>query len=225
LIQRVETGVAGFDQLIEQGFPKDSVILIAGSPGAGKTTFAAQFLLTGAQNAYERGVYVCFAETKTTLIKNLQRFGWDFQALESQGKVAILDLTTTEEPGIQANLNTILETIRKLEAKRLVIDSFTAFSMAISQPANIRFLIHLLYKFLQRIGCTTIVITDVPWGTQRIGSGVEEFIADGIILMESYFDGNGELKRRMRILKMRATDHSRMTHEYEITPDGIRIHV
>ena len=223
MIPRVPTGISGFDALIENGIPLESLILVAGSPGAGKTTIAAQFIFEGAVRFSEKGLYVCFAETRDSLIRNLLRFGWDFEGLERERKIGILDLSTTKEPGIQSNLNLILDKISDLGAKRLVIDSFTAFSMALSEPTDVRFLIHLLYRFLQRVGCTTLMISDTPWGSQKIGSGVEEFIADGIILMQTQFDKKGNLRRTLSILKMRSTDHSKRTHEYDITEDGISI--
>ncbi len=223
MIPRVATGIQGFDELVENGFPSESVILLAGNPGAGKTTYAAQFLYEGATKLGERGVYVCFAETKRAFIRNMMSLGWDFERLEIEGRIAILDLSTTKEPGIQSNLDAILDKVSSMRAKRLVIDSFTAMSMAMREPIDIRYLLHLLYKFLQRIGCTTIVVSDTPWGSERIGSGVEEFIADGIILMQTYFDDGNNLKRRMRILKMRSTNHSKRTHEYEITSEGVVI--
>ncbi|MEM2112043.1 MAG: ATPase domain-containing protein [Candidatus Bathyarchaeia archaeon] len=221
-VRRVRTGIDGLDELIEDGFPADSIILVAGTPGAGKTTFAAQFLLQGAMIS-EKGLYVSFAETKNILLRNLLRFGWDFAELERKGQVAVLDLSTTKESGIQGNLNLILDRLTEIGAKRLAIDSFSAFSMALKEPADIRFLMHLLYRFLQKMGCTTVVISDTRWGSQLIGSGVEEFIADGIILLQTHFDENGRLRRMCRILKMRSTNHSMMTHEYEISCSGIRI--
>ncbi len=224
MTQRVVTGIRGFDELIENGFPVESVILLAGGPGAGKTTLAAQFLYEGATKLGERGVYVCFAETKRAFLRNMLRFGWDFERLEKEGRITILDLSTTKEPGIQGNLDAILEKITSMKAKRLVIDSFTAMSMAMMEPIDIRYLLHMLYRFLQKIGCTTVMISDTPWGSQKIGSGVEEFIADGIILMHARFGEGGQLKRELRILKMRSTDHSKKAHEYEITPEGVMIH-
>jgi circadian clock protein KaiC len=223
MIERVSTGIEGFDELVENGLPKESIVLVAGSPGAGKTTFAAQFLYEGATKSSEKGIYVCFAETKESLIRNLQRFGWDFGKLERTGQIFILDLSTTKEPGIQSNLNLILDKINDIGAKRLVIDSFSAFSMALTEQSDIRFLIHLLYRFLQKIGCTTIMISDTPWGSQQIGSGVEEFIADGVILMHTKFDEKGDLKRTLSIIKMRSTNHSSRTHEYIISSKGIQI--
>ncbi|UCH01943.1 MAG: AAA family ATPase [Candidatus Bathyarchaeota archaeon] len=222
MTERVPTGIEGFDDLIEKGLPIEGVFLVAGSPGAGKTTFAAQFIYEGATRFAEKGIYVCFAENRDSLLRNLDRFGWNFNKLEIEGYISILDLFTTKEPGIQSNLNLILEKINEVGAKRLVIDSFTAFSMALTEPADVRFLIHLLYRFLKKIGCTTVMISDMPWGSQRIGLGVEEFIVDGIILMQTKFDDEGMLRRSLRIIKMRSTHHSKQTYEYDITDNGIQ---
>ncbi len=217
------TGITGFDELVETGFPTESLILVAGQPGAGKTTFSSQFLYEGATKHGEKGIYVCFAETKKSLLRSMLRFGWDFDRLEIEKRCTILDLSTSKEAGIQNNLDSILKEVTALNAKRLVIDSFTAMSMAMKEDIDIRYLVHLLYKFLQNIGCTTIMISDTPWASKRIGSGIEEFIADGIILMRTYYNEAGELNRKMRIIKMRSTNHSLKTHKYDITPKGISI--
>lgn len=223
MFSRIPTGISGFDELIENGFPSESIILLAGNAGAGKTTFATQFLYEGAVKHGQHGLYVCFAETKDSLTRSMLRFGWDLAQLERNELIKILDLSTTKEPGIQSNLNIMLEKISEMNVRRLVIDSFTAFSMALTEPADIRFLIHLLYRFLQKFGCTTIMISDSPWGSPKIGSGVEEFIADGIILLQGSFNEDGILRRTLRILKMRSTDHSKQTHEYIITKGGLSI--
>jgi circadian clock protein KaiC len=222
-MERVPTGNAELDALIEGGFPKDGLILIAGYPGSGKSTLAAQYIYDGATKYGEKGVYVCFSETKRSLQKIWKRFGWDFEKLEFEGKVSILDLTTIKESGLQNSINTVFEKVNLLKANRLVIDSFTAMALTLREPSDIRFLLHLIYKFVQEIKCTTIIIADTQWGTQKIGSGMEEFIADGIMLMQSYFNENGELKRRLRILKLRGTRHTQETHYYEISDSGIRI--
>lgn len=223
MVQRTPTGVKGFDELIENGFPSESLILVAGGPGAGKTTFSAQFIYEGVTRFGERGVYVSFAETRKSFLRSMLRFGWDFERLEAEGRFALLDLSTAKEMEIQNNLDAILREVTRIKARRLVIDSFTAMSMALREAIDIRYLVHLLYRFLQKIGCTTILISDTPWGSQKIGSGVEEFIADGIILMRTYFDNDGRLNRELRILKMRSTNHIKKTVRYDITDEGIII--
>lgn len=221
--QRAATGITGFDELIEGGLPSESLVLIAGEPGAGKSTFSAQFLYEGTTRFGEKGVYVCFAETKKSFIRSMLRFGWDFERLEIEKRCIILDLSTSKEAGIQSNLDDMLREVTTMKAQRLVIDSFTAMSMALREAIDIRYLVHLLYKFLQNIGCTTIMIADTPWGSKKIGSGIEEFIADGIILMQTDFNKSGELNRTLRIPKMRSTNHSMKTHKYEIADHGVVI--
>jgi len=223
IIQRIPTGIPKFDELIEGGFPNNSMILLVGYPGAGKTTFSAQFLYNGATRHSARGVYVCFAETKETFLRNMLRFGWDFERLEKEGRIAILDLSVTREAGLQKNLDTIMETMTSINASRLVIDSFSAISMGLKEPIDIRVMIHLLYRFLKKANCVSILILDQPWGSPALGEGISEFLADGILHLETYFDENEVFRRRLRILKMRGTNHSKMPHEYDITSQGFVI--
>lgn len=223
IIQRVPTGISKFDEMIEGGFPENSMILLVGYPGAGKTTFSAQFIYNGATRHRAKGVYVCFAETKETFLKNMMRFGWDFERLEKDGRVAILDLSVTRESGLQKNLDTIMETMTSLNASRLVIDSFSAISMGLKEPIDIRVMIHLLYRFLKKAKCISILIIDQPWGSTSLDEGISEFLADGIIHFETYFDENEILRRKFRILKMRGTNHTKTPHEYDITSNGFII--
>jgi len=222
-IQRIPTGIPKLDELIEGGFPSDSMILLVGYPGAGKTTFSGQFIYNGAAKYGAKGVYACFCETKETFIRNMLRFGWDFERLEKERQITILDLAVTREAGLQTNLNTIMESMTTLNASRLVIDSFSAISMALKEAIDIRVMIHLLYKFLKKANCVSILVLDQPWGSTSIGQGISEFLADGIIYLETYFDEENKFRRRLRILKMRGTNHTKVPHEYDITDEGFVI--
>ncbi len=223
MIQRIPTGIPKFDELIEGGFPNNSMILLVGYPGAGKTTFSAQFIYNGAMKNRAKGVYVCFAETKDTFLRNMLRFGWDFERLEQEGRIAILDLSVTREVGLQKNLDLIMETMTTLNASRLVLDSFTAISMGFKDSIDIRVMIHLLYKFLKKTNCISILILDQPWGTFSMGEGISEFVADGIIYLETFFDENEMLSRRLKILKMRGTNHTKLPYSYDINSNGFSL--
>ncbi len=220
---RVPTGIPKFDDLIEGGFPNNSMILLVGYPGAGKTTFSAQFLYNGAVKYRSKGVYVCFAETKDTFLRNMLRFGWDFERLEQEGQIAILDLSVTRETGLQKNLDLIMETMTSMNASRLVIDSFTAITMGFKESIDVRVMTHLLYKFLKKANCLSILIIDQPWGTFSMGEGISEFLADGIIYLETYFDKNHMLCRRLNVLKMRGTNHAKLPYPYDIDANGFFI--
>ena len=199
------------------------MILLVGYPGAGKSTFAGQFIYNSASRYGTKCVYACFSETKETFFRNMLRFGWDFERLERERRVSILDLAVTREAGIQANLNTMMETMNSFNASILVIDSFTAISMALKESIDARIMVHLFYRFLKKIHCTSIFITDKPWGSTSIGEGVTEFLADAIIHLETYFDESEAFRRRLRILKMRGTNHTKTPHEYDITNRGFVI--
>ena len=220
LSDRVSTGNVEFDKLIGGGFPKNSVILLAGSPGAGKTAFSASFIYHGAVNHREPGVYVCFNESKDRFLRDMKKFGMDFETLIEGGKVSVLDLSLVTEVDVQSALNQILEAITTLGAKRLVIDSITSLFAGLKSELEKRHILRLLYRLVQKTGCTTIIIAEMPWGSSCIGSGIEEFIADGIILMESRYN-NETLERHIRVLKMRGTGHTLKTHKYTIDKESV----
>jgi circadian clock protein KaiC len=222
MIEKVSTGNSKLDELLEGGFPKRSLILLAGGPGAGKTILSAKFIYEGAING-EPGVYVCFAENKETFMRSMEAFGMDFRTLMEENRVAVMDLSVGTEIDIQRCLDQVLEKVTSMRAKRLVIDSITAMSVGLQSELDKRHLVHLLYNLIHKSGCTTVMITDMPWGSDRIGGGLEEFIADGIILMRSYFNGEGSLQRHLQVLKMRGVSHTKKTHEYVISSDGIEI--
>jgi len=222
---RVPTGSKELDSLIEGGFLQNSTILLTGCPGSGKTILSAKFIYEGAVKYGEPGVYVCLAESKRMFMKEMLEFGLDFEALIRKNQISILDLSIAAEIDIQSSLNRIISEITNLRAKRLVIDSITALFMGLKDNLEKRHLIRLIYKLIQKSGCTTIMIVDRPWGSDRIGNGIEEFIADGIILMQNYYDEKGNLRRQIRILKMRATNHALGTYEYSIGKRGVEIKV
>ena len=213
--ERVSSGNVEFDKLIEGGFPRGSLILLAGSPGAGKTVFSANFIHKGVVDHGEPGVYVCLGESRERFLRDMKRFGMDFEPLIRKGKVAVLDFSLVTDVDIQSALNQVLETIIAMGARRLVIDSLTGILAGVKSELEKRHILRLLYRLVQKTGCTTIVIVDMPWGSSKIGSGVEEFIADGIILMESEYR-EGVLERRIKVLKMRGSSHTLRVYKYKI---------
>ena len=205
MVERVKTGIDGLDEVIEGGFPRGSLILLAGNP-TGKTVFSAQFLAKGAE-LNEPGVYVSFAESKEAFMANLSRhLGVDFKRLEVDGKFKFLDFTAMKEEGISAILETILSEVQALKARRLVIDSFSAMAQAFKEPIEVRIVINVvLGKIVRQMDCTTVMIEEVPIGESRIGFGMEEFVADGVVALRA-----GELEGRtfrvLGLIKLRGTE-------------------
>ena len=222
LSKRVPTGIDGLDTLIEGGFLRGDVILLAGGTGSGKTIFSTQFIYNGATQYGEKGVYATFEEDAKTLKRNMLRFGFDLEKLEQEGVIKVLDLETLKGGGLSANIEFILSTLNQIDGKRLVIDSLTAFLSGCTENLEYRMLMHLIYKMLKTRGYTTIMTCSVPKGAKTLGLGIEEFIADSVIFLENTIDSL-ELKTRFLMHKMRGTDHSKKYHNVIITDKGLQI--
>jgi len=216
LKDRVPFGIAELDNLIEGGLPRGGLIIVAGSPGAGKTILSAQFIYNGATIYKEKGVYVCLSEDKEHFKINMLGLGWDFAKLENEGMIKIVELPIMSRIKVEDMINLIIEEAKKFKANRLVVDSLSALNLALGSRAEVRTVINLLARMLKNTGCTTIMITESPWGTTGIGMGIEEFVADGIILLESIIVGN-RIDRRLIILKMRATSHDTRYYRLNIS--------
>jgi circadian clock protein KaiC len=207
LSDRVPTGITGLDDMIEGGFPRGSLILLAGSPGSGKTIASAHYLYHGAKNLDENVVYVSFAERRDFFLNNMEKFGLDFEKLENQDKFKFLDLMTTGETAISSTLDVIMREVLAIKAKRLAVDSFTAMAQAFKRKIDARIVLHVLDKLMRQTDCTTLLLVELPIGSRNIGLGFEEFVADGIILFETMKEQEG-IRKRAVVLKMRGTNHN-----------------
>lgn len=211
-IERVATGIKGLDPLIRGGFPKWSTILVSGTPGTGKTILSLQFLVNGAIESKEKGLYVSLEEDVGRIKKYIQNvFGWPLEKLEKQKKLL---LVKSDIYDFEKFKSLIEENVEKMGIQRIVIDPITVISLFFERPLEIRRSLLDLDKMLKRLNCTTLITCEVPEGTNSISSfGIEEFTSDGIILL-SYFPGMSP--RGITIRKMRATNHDTDVHPYEI---------
>lgn len=218
-MNRIRTGVPGLDELIEGGFPESSSILLSGGPGCGKSIFCLQYLYNGAKQYGERGIYITLEEGPHNLWWNMQRFKWDLLPLEKQGLLKIYKFEPNPEmkDDIEGQTKRILEKARELNAKRLVIDSITAFSFWIEDPAKLRYMIYVLIEELRKLDVTTILTAETSGGKEEISRfGVEEFLADGVVQLYFY-----PPHRSLFVRKMRGTANDKSVHPFEITDSGI----
>jgi len=222
LTGRAPTGINGLDDMIEGGFPKGSLILLAGSPGSGKTIASAHFLHHGSKNLNENGIYLSFAERREFFFENMKKFGMDFETLESQGKFKFLDLLTTREDTVSSTIGMLSREVLELDAKRLVVDSFTAMAQAFNTKIDARIILHMIEKLMSKSGCTTLLLVELPTGTKTIGLGFEEFVADGVILFESVDEREG-IRKRAVIRKMRGTSHNMNYSHILISDRGVSL--
>jgi circadian clock protein KaiC len=199
----VPSGIEGLDELVGGGLPRGGLIVLAGNPGTGKSIFSAHFLYRGCVDYGESGVYVGFAEDREAFYRNMKAFGFDFEKLEREGRFSFLDLVTMREEAISTIMELIVRKIAELGAKRLVVDSFSAMAQAFRETHDVRIVLHtILGRIVRSMGCTTILVVEVPYGETRIGLGVEEFVADGIIVLKRGLL-DGRLFRELEILKMK----------------------
>ena len=219
---RSATGIPGLDPLIQGGLQTGDFVLLVGDLGTGKTIFSSEFVYNSAKRFGEAAVFATFEEDVASLKRNMLRFGMDFETLEKEKKVKIIDLEALQGRGMGSNIETLLGALDTLKARRLVVDSLTAFLSSAQEKFDYSFLMHLVYKTLKREGITTLMTVSRSAGPLA-EVGVEEFVADGIFELQNYISRDVELKTRFIIRKLRGTDHSRRFHSVVFTPNGIEI--
>jgi len=221
--EKVSTGIQSLDRILAGGFNRGDTVLVAGQPGAGKTTLGLQFLYDGATKYGENGIYVTFIESVDKLKRDALKIGWDFEKLIKEKKVRFLDLMqATGEKGLEANFAVMITEIELASAKRIVVDSLSAMTTYIETKADARTFVGMVNRLLENAGCTSILLVEVPWGKSDIGSGFEEFLADGLIVLKSSIDGF-RVRRMLFVPKMRGINHDLSCYDFFISTDGITV--
>lgn len=236
-VERVTTGISGLDEILEGGYPKGTNILVCGASGTGKTIFCTQFLTEGIAQCNEPGIFITLEERTSDLRENMLSLGWDLAEHEKKGDLIIIDaasphisLPSGEELRIREGFDVdslVLEIHRastRIGAKRLVLDSIPSLELKIPEIAEFRKVLFRLSSLLMEIGVTSLLTTESadPFKISRFG--VEEFVARGVIVLSLQEEGS-ELKRFLRVRKMRGTKHSLRDIPFEITDTGIVMYI
>jgi KaiC/GvpD/RAD55 family RecA-like ATPase len=181
------------------------------------------FLHHGIVNCGENGVYVSFAESRESFFMNMRGLGFDFERLEKAGRFRFLDLLTMKEEAAPVILEAIFREVGDVGAKRLVVDSFSALAQSFKETREVRVLLHTILSRITRfLGCTTLIIVESPYGEAKMGFGIEEFVADGIIVLgRSRLDGR--ILRELEIFKMRGTPTAEAWAVYTLK-DGFHVY-
>ena len=235
VIERVKTGIPGLDELIEGGFPKGDTILIAGRAGTGKSIMANQFLYNGAMEYDEPGVLVTLEESPFLIKRNMMRFGMDLDALVKKKKLAIVDLSPSKEvtpmkigeypsfdlSGLEA---IILNHVKKLGAKRVVIDTLAILAYKFRSRDILREEFFKLAANITRAGTTLILTSEIPAHHGGLGVfDIEAFLASGVIVLYNEMISETSRSRSIEVLKLRGSKHSSRIHSMRITDEGIRV--
>lgn len=233
---RVPTGIPGFDDLCEGGLLRNRSYLLSGTAGTGKTIFGLQYLYNGITKYGENGIYIATEERPNQVRENVGDFGWDLEALEDDGKFAIIDACSTKigipshekyvdvRPfDLRSMMDQIIAIQNTIDAKRALFDSTTAIGFYLQDPSKIRIELLKLSTTLEVLGLTSLLTCELNEGDYNSRFGVEDFIAEGIIKLSSKQVGD-ENSSKISIVKMRGSKHSKKIHPFDITSSGIVIH-
>ncbi len=218
--KRIQTGVRGVDELIGGGLFEDTLTLVTGTTGTGKTIFSTQFIYEGAKKG-EPGVYVSFEEPPENIKAHALKFGWDFSKLEKEGKVVFVRYDPYH---IEDVYELIESNIKKVGAKRVVIDSISALGLYVRDVPELRRMIFNISLLLRKLKCTSILISEIlPLQKSLSRFGVEEFVTDGVIVLY-YLRSDSQYSRSLTVWKMRGTEHSQKLHPYKIDKGGVVVY-
>jgi len=218
---RVSTGIPGLDKLVDGGLIPNSVVMVSGESGTGKTIFSTQFIWN-ALCIGENGLYVTLQQTADEIKNDVAIFGRDFKKAEEIGQCKIL---YAEPQNMNKIISTILKNVKTLNAKRVVIDSITMLAEYAEKERDIRFRLSKLIQELKKMGVTTIVTSEVEEGSHALSKfGIEEYLVDGVIVLKCGIDtGLGGKPRSLYVKKLRRTSHDLNIHPFEISDRGIKV--
>jgi len=244
-IDVIATDISGLDELLGGGIPKGHTVSVFGGPGAGKTTFAIQFLYNGATLHDEPGLYISLDEPPVFIKKYLSQFGWNLYELEEKNKLVFLDVSPFEHfSGIVkigdgtgdgsvdwkrhfsvSSLNNAIKTVaNKIEAKRIVVDPLSTLLFHYPDPEARRTAIMDLIRTLRgETDCTSLLVLDLRTAAIEREYQLEEYLTQGTILFQTMTQPETGLIRVMLIEKMRGVDHDTQPHPYRITKKGIQV--
>lgn len=225
MVKRVKTGIQGFDKIIDGGLVDNSINLISGGAGTGKTIFCLQYLLNGAKEYNEKGLYISFEESEEELKSDVEGLGLSFSTLANKVKFIYVPVYT-----VYNLLFALKREVSLFGPKRVVVDPMSAFVMPLEDDFERRKQIFKMKETLKVLNCTSILTSEIPSdgisGSDSIGKfsrfEIEEFLCDSVIVLH-YAGLGGESDRAIRVVKMRKTNHVRGPVPMSIGKGGIRV--
>jgi len=229
LLAKTLTGIQGFDEITFGGLPKGRPTLITGSAGSGKTMLAMEFLVRGATEFDEPGVFIAFEENENDLAANFASRGYDLKKLEKENKLIIdyiyIEQSEIEETGeydLEALFIRLADAIDTIGAKRVVLDTIEVLFSGLSNVAILRAELRRLFRFLKDKGVTAIVTGERGSEGTLTRYGLEEYVADCVIVLDHRMQEQ-IATRRLRILKYRGSQHATNEFPFIIADDGVSV--
>lgn len=225
------TGISGFDKMLSGGFFPGTVNLITGTSGAGKTNFCTSFLYYGAKNFGEKGIYITFEEGKDQIVRDSKHSGIDLD--EVKDKVTIFDIAGLRKVYSMKDeidgefsyldIDVLIDLIKRncQDVKRIVVDSVVPLSMKYPDINEFRASLYRLRQALKDLKATSLLSTEIPISSNDISRfGFEDFLADSVSVLKMTETG-----RKIKIHKLRGSNHYKDFVDYKITQDGIEVYV
>lgn len=221
LRHRLSTGVGELDHMLGGGIPASYSVLVAGPSGSGKTILSNQFIVEGIRRG-EPGVLAIFEKRPINYLETTPH-GEEFHELVAAGKLEILYLRPLDL-SIDETMVAIRDAVLRVGAKRAVIDSLSGLELALAPTfrQDFRESLYRMIGTLTALGVTVMSTVELPdsYGALQFSPHGVAFLTDAII-MQRYMQLEGQLKRVVSVIKVRASDHSKDLREYEITKDGL----
>ncbi len=228
-LSRAPTGIEGLDEITGGGLPAGRPTLVCGTAGSGKTMLAMEFLVRGATQFGEPGVFMMFEENAAELTANVRSLGFDLKKLAAQKKI-VLDHVRVERSEIEETGEYDLEglfirlgyAIDSIGAKRVVLDTVEALFAGIPNNAVLRAELRRLFRWLKDRGMTAIITGEKGEGNAITRYGLEEYVADCVIVLDQRIQEQIST-RRLRVLKYRGTAHGMNEYPFLIGAQGFSV--
>ena len=227
---RVSSGVDGLDKMLLGGYPEKSVVMVSGGPGSGKTIISLQYTNAAIQRG-EPVVYVNLEEPWVNKKRYCRNFGWDLEGAEKNGMLIALDfqlMSTIDgvvaprgrKMGIsELSLeHEIIESMKKIQAKHIVLDPLNSMMINARGAAEIRYLVHKLFETIRDLGCSALITYEGVFNVDSFYS--EMFLSDGVIALTKDLLEFQTIKT-VRIDKMRGIDFDYQPRRYLISNTGM----
>jgi circadian clock protein KaiC len=222
--RRLSTGIDDLDSMLGGGVPEGDSLLLAGPSGAGKSILATQFIAEGLRHG-EPAIVAVFEEIPAEYAQRAAVFGFDFDQAQKDGTLKIIYLRPLDL-SVDETVHEIVNSVKKLGCKRLVIDSLVGFEMALAPGFRTDFLesLYRMIAALTRLGVTIISTVEIEenFTSMDLSNFTVSFLADDIVRLR-YVSINGQLRKMLLVVKMRRSEHSIDLCEYQITPKGVVI--
>ena len=227
-LPKTPTGIQGLDEITLGGLPKGRPTLICGSAGCGKTLMSIEFLVRGATQFNEPGVFMAFEETEEDLRKNVESLGYDLKELSDRKKLVVdyvyierSEIEDTGEYDLEGLFVRLGYAIDSIGAKRVVLDTIESIFAGLPNPSILRAELRRLFRWLKDKGVTAIVTGERGDGTLT-RQGLEEYVSDCVILLDHRVREQIST-RRLQIIKYRGSTHGTNEYPFLIDEHGISV--